>query len=283
MQRLKQAWGQKVQRQLLIGLAAWLAIMLVAYLIVTVRALQHQRDVRRVGTEITHVFATRVRLPLLEKNIPAVQALLREASQQSAAVYASVLDHQRQIIAHTGNENFVPAEGAIVGAPPADQVAVDEGQLRSDQKVFRFTAGVTYAGTPIGEVIIAKAVPDTDRVLAVIRTAAVLSGLILLLIFLALRFESVGRRLYFLKSFVAPTPPQAAIPPQATIICPLCGSLQHVAEAIFNGEHTAPPFDRERTPEAFVDWRTLARNGEFAWFKRSLLRRCADIINRLAD
>lgn len=283
MQGLRQAWGLKIQRHLLIGLAAWLAIMLVAYLIVTVRALQQHREIRRVGTEMTHVFAKQVRLPLLEKNIPAVQALLREASQQSEAVYASVLDHQRQIIAYTGNENFVPVGGAMMRTAPADEVAVDEGLLRSDQKVFRFTAGVTFSGTPIGEVILAKAVPDTDRVLAVIRTAAVLSGLILLLLFVALRFESVGRRLHFLKSFVKRTPPHLPTSPETTIVCPLCGSLQSISEEAFNGRDTEPRFDGARARESFADWRTLAHERDFAWLKRTLLRRCADIIQQLAD
>ncbi|MDJ0857257.1 MAG: hypothetical protein QNI88_18765, partial [Desulfobacterales bacterium] len=124
------------------GLVIWLLVLLASYLIMTFQLNRRNEDTRQRGITVTQELSDQIRVPLLEKDIPGVQALLRKAHKETDAIYASVSDHGGQIIAYTGAENFVPRNDGGQASSPSDDVAYLEGLLKSHQKVFRFTADV---------------------------------------------------------------------------------------------------------------------------------------------
>ncbi len=165
-------------KHLVAGLVLWLLILLAVYLLMTYQTGLRNDDTRQRGIAVTQELSNQIRLPLLEKDIPGVQALLRQAHKKTDAIYASVSDHGGQIIAYTGAENFIPRSQDRRTSPVKDDVAYLEGLLKSHQKVFRFTADVFFSGTRIGEVVMALSAHDSDHLRSGFQIAAVIGGLL---------------------------------------------------------------------------------------------------------
>lgn len=282
-------------KHLVAGLVLWLLILLAVYLLMTYQTNLRNDDTRQRGIAVTQELSNQIRLPLLEKDIPGVQALLRQAHKQTDAIYASVSDHGGQIIAYTGAENFIPRSPDRRSTPVQDDVAYLEGLLKSHQKVFRFTADVFFSGTRIGEVVMALSAHDTDHLRGGFQIAAVIGGLLFFLLLLLVRFSI---RAGLTGQLGSPPPPGSATGKTATrnlstVICPLCGTHKPFSRDAFR----RTKFDRlvnVASPKGTtgidtlvgddgVDLLALSRREDLGALKRQIIRRCLEIVKKLSD
>ena len=72
-------------QHLVAGLAIWFLLLLAIFLIMTFQLNRRNDATRQRGIAVTQELSDKIRLPLLEKNIPGVQALLREAHKDTDA------------------------------------------------------------------------------------------------------------------------------------------------------------------------------------------------------
>lgn len=293
--RTVQFYLSKLKLQHLIaGLVIWLLLLLAAYLLMTYQADRRNDDTRQRGIAVTQELSNQIRLPLLEKDIPAVQALLREAHRETSAIYASVSDHGGQIIAYTGAENFVPRAADRQAASAPDDVAYLEGLLQSHQKVFRFTADVFFSETRIGEVVMALSAQDTDHFRSGFQLAAFVGGLVFILLLLVLRFNMRAGR-----SEVNGTAPSAdpsggesEAPGITTVICPLCGTHKPLSRDAFRRTkfdqlvNVASPKNMagiaSLANDDEIDLLALSQRDDLGVLKRQIVHRCHEIVKKLS-
>ena len=276
------------------GLTIWLLVLLASYLIMTFQLNRRNDDTRQRGIAVTQELSDQIRLPLLEKDIPGVQALLRKAHKETDAIYASVSDHGGQIIAYTGAENFVPRNDGGQASTPSDDVAYLEGLLKSHQKVFRFTADVFFSGTRIGEVVMALSALDTDRISGGFQIAALLGVLAIVLLFAAAQFvtraERVSRMETTLQAAAAADSSEAR--GITTVICPLCGAHKPFAPDVFRRTKFEKLVNSGSSKDTTglniladgegIDLLALAHRKDLSGLKRQVIRRCLEIVKRLS-
>ena len=276
------------------GLVIWLLVLLAFYLIMTFQLERRNDDTEQRGIAVTRELSDQIRLPLLEKDIPEVQALLRKAHKETNAIYASVSDHGGQIIAYTGAENFVPRHDGGQVSSPSDDVAYLEGLLQSHQKVFRFTADVIFSGTRIGEVVMALSAMDTDRIRSGFQFAALIGALLIILLFTAARFvtrvERVSRMETKLQAATAADDSEAR--GITTVICPLCGTHKPFAPDVFRRTKFEKLVNVGSTKDTTglnilaegegIDLLALSHRKDLSGLKRQVIRRCLEIVRKLS-
>ena len=285
----------KLKRQHLIaGLVIWLLFLLAAYLLMTFQTGRRNDETRQNGIAVTQALSNQIRLPLLEKDIPGVQALLRQAHREVDAIYASVSDHGGRIIAYTGAENFVPRSADRQAASAPDEVAYLEGLLQSHQKVFRFTADVFFSETRIGEVVVALSAQETDHLRSGFQLAAFIGGLVFILLLLLLHFNMRARRPAATGTglSVDPGEGQSEAPGITTVICPLCGTHKPLSRDAFrrtkfdqlvnvaSPKNTAGIASLANDDE--IDLLALSQREDLGVLKRQIIRRCQEIVKKLS-
>ncbi len=276
------------------GLVIWLLVLLASYLIMTFQLNRRNDDTRQRGIAVTQELSDEIRLPLLEKDIPGVQALLRRAHKETDAIYASVSDHGGQIIAYTGAENFVPRDEGGQASAPSDDVAYLEGLLKSHQKVFRFTADVFFSGTRIGEVVMALSFLDTDRIRSGFQIAAFVGVLLFVLLFTVARLVSRAERLNRMETKL-----QAAASADSseergitTVICPLCGAHKPFSPDVFRRTKFEKLVNAGTTKDTTglniladgegIDLLALSHRKDLSGLKKQVIRRCLEIVRKLS-
>ena len=281
-------------QHLVAGLMIWLLLLLAAYLIMTFQLDRRNDATRQRGIAVTQELSDQIRLPLLEKNIPGVQALLREAHKETNAIYASVSDHGGQIVAYTGAENFVPRTDGGAAAAPTDDVAYLEGLLKSNQKVFRFTADVFFSGTRIGEVVMALSALTSDHIRNGFQLAALIGALIFTLLFVALRFNIQIDRVNRMETKLqaATTSDETEVRSITTVVCPLCGTHKPFSRDVFrrtkfeklvNVGSSKDTTGIETLVDADgIDLLALAHRKDLSGLKRQVIRRCLEIVKKLS-
>ncbi len=281
-------------QHLVAGLVIWLLLLLAAYLIMWFQLDRRNDATRQRGIAVTQELSDQIRLPLLEKNIPGVQALLREAHKETDAIYASVSDHGGQIIAYTGAEHFVPRTDGEAAAAPSDDVAYLEGLLKSHQKVFRFTADVFFSGTRIGEVVMALSALDTDGIRSGFQMAALIGALAFTLLFVAVRFNTRIDRVNRMETQLqaATTSDESEARSITTVICPLCGTHKPFSQDVFRrtkfeklvnvGSSKDTTGIDTLVDEDGIDLLALAHRKDLSGLKRQVIRRCLEIVKKLS-
>ena len=276
------------------GLLIWILILLAAYLIMTFQLNRRNDDTRQRGIAVTQELSDQIRVPLLEKDIPGVQALLRAAHKETDAIYASVSDHGGQIIAYTGAENFVPRTDEGKDSSPSDDVAYLEGLLKSHQKVFRFTADVFFSGTRIGEVVMALSALDADHIRNGFQLAALIGALAFTLLFVAVRFNTRVDRVNRMETKLqaATTADESEARSITTVICPLCGTHKPFSRDVFRRTKFQKLVDvgtsKDTTginmlvDEDGIDLLALSHRKDLSGLKRQVIRRCLEIVKKLS-
>ena len=282
-------------QHLIAGLVIWLLVLLAAYLFMTFQTGRRNDETRQHGIAVTQELSNQIRLPLLDKDIPAVQALLREAHREANAIYASVSDHGGQIIAYTGAENFVPRSADRQTASAPDDVAYLEGLLQSHQKVFRFTADVFFSGTRIGEVVMALSALETDHFRNGFQLAAFAGGLVFILLLLAMRFNVRAGRSDVAGTALSADPSggEPEKPGITTVICPLCGTHKPLSRDAFrrtkfdqlvnvaSPKNTAGIASLANDDE--IDLLALSHRKDLGTLKRQIVHRCQEIVKKLSN
>lgn len=279
---------------MLAGLAIWLLCLGAAYLVMSYQLNRRNDDIRQKGIAVTQELSDQIRLPLLEKNITEVQAFLRQAHKQTRAIYASVFDHDAQIIAHTGVEHFVPRTDGEQTSLPPDEVAYLEGLLQSHQKVFRFTADVFFSGTRIGEVVMALSALEIDPIRRGFQAAALIGVLVLALLMVVVRFNARANRLSRMENQLqsAMAMHDSDTRNTTTVICPLCGTHKPFSRDAFHRTQWDKLVDLASSEdkaginllvsEESIDLLTLSRHKDLGGLKRQIIRRCLEIVKKLS-
>jgi hypothetical protein len=277
-------------RRLILGVAFWCALMATAYFFTIIRVDHAKGRIRDSGIEITQRLSKLVRLPLLETNSLAINALLVYAAKQSDIVYASVVDHRNGVVAFTGDEQATPLANAV--ARSSEQVSFLEGELATNEKIFSFASDVTYAGTKIGRIYIALPAVETLKIRNQFKIAAVLICAILLILFVALRYRSIETIPVKLMNIFHRSRTHDVVLESSVIICPMCGAEKPFSNEVFKNSNLDRLLiirpSRHGTEAVSLNdlegirLSELAKREGLSWLRRQVILRCSEIIGKLA-
>ncbi|MDX1708517.1 MAG: hypothetical protein R3274_07950 [Desulfobacterales bacterium] len=289
MNSIRQISDRLNWRYVILGVIIWWLAMLIAYSILSLHVNHLKNSLRNAGIELTHEFAKRVSLPLLERDSQSIHKLLTEAASRPGVFYASVVDHRNKVVAFTGTGHLMPDMTTQTSA--AEMVSVQEGGFNSHSRIINFVSSITYAGTKIGEIFIGLSAPGAIQSRKVFGIIAVISGLLLTGLVVLFRYASI--RSAFVKVLPSsPSSTQIGTGAQgASIACPLCGNHQPLSAAIFK-QSNIDPLLTNKTKTATANTSVVADNPEksepnltdpvdVSGLRRQIILRCTEIIKKL--
>ncbi len=277
-------------RHLLIGLAIWWLVMGLTYIVLATTGNPSQSIDLASAVALIKKTGRDVSLPLLERDLPSLQRLLTDSAKDDRVLSASLSDHQNKLIAATGVDKIIRVPDHEIRT--SEEVSYWEGKLVEHETVTRLNTFVDYGGIRIGELTMTLAGAVTDRVPGRFLAAAVLSFLCMLLVVGLLSFSSGKlRELPRGSKWLQRVRSARTRTTVSHINCPLCGTPQPVCEALFDQNlsneprrtdlcQTATEAGRQDSLHA-ADLRQLARNSDLQRFRRRVVLRCAEIIQKL--
>jgi hypothetical protein len=271
-------------------LIVWLVAIGIAYAITTIRLDRIGDRTRESGIEITNEFSKRVRLPLLEADVQTVYALLLDAAKRSEVIYASVVDHRKEVLAFAGSRHLLPDMPETAGF--IENVSIWEGEFEKYPRILNFASEVTYSGTKIGEILVGLSATEALRIRNQFIIVAVVSGLILLSLIVILRFRNIGYIPWRFGDFNRKKPITLPNSGKPRVTCPLCGTQKPLFKRVFNPsdldrlliiEASEPePGSGKPADSRGLNLSQLAKREDFSWIKRQVIMRCTEIIRKLA-
>jgi hypothetical protein len=241
--------------------------MAVAYFITTLRIEYVKNSLQDSGIKIIQELSNHVRVPLLERDAQAIRTLLVDATKRENVVYASVADHQNEIIAFLGGEQARPAGDKATRK--IDQIMFWEGGIANHNKIVSFASEIAFSGTNL----------------------AIFSVLILLLLIFFVRFRSIITFPLNLKTYFRRSPQINTKPEPSLINCPMCGAQKRLYSEVFNpsqpermiGKKVSKTGSKAGWPanSEGIDLTELANREDLLWVKRQVILRCAEIIQKL--
>lgn len=276
-------------RHLVWAIVAWWVLMAVAYFIMTFRIDRFQSSLQDSGIKIVQELSNHVREPLLERDAQAIRALLVDAAERVKVVYASVSDHQNEIIAFLGGEQARPAaDGAT---RKISEIRLWEGGLANHNKILNFTSEIIYSGTKIGEIYLALPAGGAEVIRNQFTSIAIYSVLILLLFILFVRFRSIVTFPLKLKTYYQRSPQTKTNPEPSLFDCPMCGAQERLYAEVFNpsqpermiAKKASKPGSKAIWPvnSKGPDLTELANREDLLGIRRQVILRCAEIIQKL--
>jgi hypothetical protein len=263
--------------------------MAVAYFITTLRIEYVKNSLQDSGIKIIQELSNHVRVPLLERDAQAIRTLLVDATKRENVVYASVADHQNEIIAFLGGEQARPAGDKATRK--IDQIMFWEGGIANHNKIVSFASEIAFSGTKIGEIYIALPAVGVELIRNQFRNLAIFSVLILLLLIFFVRFRSIITFPLNLKTYFRRSPQINTKPEPSLINCPMCGAQKRLYSEVFNpsqpermiGKKVSKTGSKAGWPanSEGIDLTELANREDLLWVKRQVILRCAEIIQKL--
>jgi hypothetical protein len=276
-------------RYLIVGLAAWWLVMLIVYSVIALRTNQRKDELRESGVEITNKFSKLVSLPLLEKNSQSIHKLLTDAANQSDVIYASVVDHRNKVVAFTGTGHLMP--DMTEGASLIEKVSIWEGGFASHARILNFVSEITFGGTKIGEIFIGLSTPESFQSPKQFAIIAVSSSLILLLLVIIFRYQSIRTFLGKFFNFSHSNIEMDSVEKRSGITCPLCGAQNESSDALLSqsnidkflaiGDSKQEIIDEDIAGSSKNNPHKLAKTEDFSWMRRQIIFRCTEIIKKL--
>ena len=279
-----------INRFIIFGLVIWWLVMFIGYSVISFRASRIRDNISQSGIKIAQEFSKLVSLPLLEKEDNTIHSLLTDAANKKGVIYASVVDHRNKVVAFTGAGHLMP--DMTNSARSIENVSVWEGGFASHAKILNFASDITYAGTKIGEIFIGLSTTETLGTKNQFITVAVVSFLILSLIFAVIRYRANGALLQKFSDKKLPKPAMDQNAKESLIQCPMCGTQKHFSKNLFK------QLDRENfltigsakpnssaTPGREIEkieLHDLTTKADLSWLRRQVILRCTEIINKLA-
>lgn len=289
MDTTRRRWVRLSTRHLLLGLIVWWALMAVAYFITTLRIDHVKNSLQDSGIKIIQELSNHVRVPLLERDTQAIRAILVDASKKANVVYGSVADHQNEIVAFAGGEQFLPFKNEA--ARKIEEITFWEGGIANPNKIVSFASDITYSGTKIGEIYLVLPATQVGKIRNQFNNAAIFSCLIFLFFIVILRFRSIVAIPVKLTTYFQRRPQSDPIPQPSVVTCPLCGTQKPFRPEIFNHTHPEGILGiKVSTPglkagvavhSKAIDLSELAKREDYLWIKRQVILRCAEIIQKL--
>jgi hypothetical protein len=289
MNSIQRFGNQLNTRYLILGLAAWWLAMLVIYSVITLRINHRKVELRESGVKITNEFSKLVSLPLLEKNSQSIHKLLTDAANKTNVIYASVVDHRNKVVAFTGTGHLMP--DMTEGASSIEKVSIWEGGFASHARILNFVSEITYSGTKIGEIFIGLSTPESFQVQKQFAIIAVLSSLILLLLIILFRYQSIRTFLGNYFKFASSDSGMGSIAKRSGLTCPLCGTPDASPQTFFgqskvdkfllvgeskNGLNNSGIADSSKNNP-----HKAAKTEDSSKVRRQIIYRCTEIIKKL--
>jgi hypothetical protein len=276
-------------RYLILGLAAWWLVMLIVYSVITLRINHRKSELRESGVEITNEFSKLVSLPLLERNSQSIHKLLTDAANKTDVIYASVVDHRNKVVAFTGTGHLMP--DMTEGANSIENVSIWEGGFASHARILNFVSEITFSGTKIGEIFIGLSTPESFQTQKQFAIIAVLTSLILLLLVIIFRYQSIRAFLGKYFKLDHSDTEMDSMAKRSDITCPLCGTQNTPSDTLFShsnldkflaiGDSKHGLNDGDIADSSKNNPRKLAKTEDFSGIRRQIILRCAEIIKKL--
>ena len=156
----------------------------------------------------------------------------------------------------------------------------------------REASDITYANTKIGEIFIGLSTVETLETRNQYLLFAVSSCLILLLLFVVFRYQTIKTFLMKNINLKRSDPATDSILKGSLIHCPLCGTQKPFSEKLFKHSNLdrlltivaskQGPKAGDDTDAKKIGWHELAKSENLSWFRRQIILRCTEIINKLA-
>jgi len=277
-------------RHSILVLVVWLIVMAIAHLVISFRIDRVKDRTRESGIEMALEFSELVSLPLLEKDIQTIRMLLLDTTKRPNIIYASVADHQDQVVAFTGAEHLLPE---WTGARRSEEkVSIWEGDVSDYSRILNFASEVTYGGTRIGQILVGLSVTEGLRLRHRFIIVALSSGLILLFLLVVLGFRDIRLIPLKFKNLRREDPVIASDLGKPRVTCPLCGMQKPLSRGVF----TEPSLDKTLIIEASkhesggeeladskgITLSELTKREDLSWIRRQIIFRCTEIIRKLA-
>jgi len=279
------------KRRLIWCFLVWWLVMIIVYLVVTIRVGKVKKDITQTGVLMAQKFSDRVNLPLLEQNVQVLSKLLSDTTSRPDVVYAAVIDHQNYIIAYTNAELIIPVDRKAT--QKIDQVSLWEGDLSNNKKIINFFTDVVYSGTKIGEIDLALSAAKINELKNFFILIAISTFSVLLFVIAVLYYNGFG---YLTRLLQARDRAKASVPITLSegsyISCPLCGTNKSLTQDIFSksninkvpiiqatGSETDSAKFRKNNGTYLSE---IAKKEDLGWLKRRIIHRCIEIIKRLA-
>ena len=289
MGKTQRKWVRINTRHLIWGIIAWWVLMAVAYFITTLRIEHLEYSLQDSGFNIIQELSNHVRVPLLERDAQAIRTLLVDAAKKAHVVYASVADHQNEIIAFAGGQQILPvaddAERKIV------RITFWEGGIANHNQIVSFASDVNYSGTKIGEIYLALPAAEAEKIRNQFKNIAIYSILVLLLFIFLLRFRSIVAFPVKLRTYFRPSPRVDSKPETSLVTCAMCGTQKRFYSEIFNHSHPDGIMRKKASTRGSkagwpadskgINLAELAKREDLLWVKRQVILRCAEIIQKL--
>jgi hypothetical protein len=288
---LSRRFGIRINTRFLIfGLVIWWLAMFLGYAIISFRTERLSEKISKSGIEIAQELSKLVSLPLLEKKDQAIHSLLNDTAQKKGVVYASVLDHRNKVVAFTGIGQLVP--NMTETKRSIEQVSIWEGGFTSHAKILNFASDVNYAGTKIGEILIGLSTSETANAKNQYIIVAVISFLALLLAFMFMGYPTMKTFLMKYINYRRTNPATDSTVKGSLVHCPMCGTQKPFNDKLFTqsnfdkfltigaSKHDSNPGGATNSKR--INLNELAKNEDLSWIRRRIIRRCTEIITKLA-
>ena len=267
--------------------SAWLMLLVIVCLILGDKVDQLRKDINRSGISLAKLFASQASLPLLERDMEALSATLKDTTSRPDVLYAAIIDHQNNIVAYTNPELIMPVnKGGL--ARTIDGVSFWKGLSADQAGIISFSTNVTYSKVKIGEVYLALSAAELGNWKGNLGLIVIASFAMFLLVGVVFHFQ--GRRPNFRHRRHAP--PQAPMPDTACMHCPLCGSEKLFSEhavshanmdrLVFLRPQNDRPSNKPGSQSKGISFLEMADRQELRWLKRQVIFRCTEIIKKLA-
>ncbi len=266
---------------------SWLTVLVFIYMIGNIKLGQLRDDISQSGTSSAKLFAGRVSLPLLERDMETLSTILNNTTSRTDVLYAAIIDHKNNIMAYTNPELIMPVNKGSL-ARTVDGVSFWEGLSVDQQEIFSFSTNVTYSRTKIGEIYLALSAAEIGNWENRIALIAVASFVIFSLVGVAPHFKGTSRNVCSKKHSTQ----QVSISGVANMECPLCGadkpfsdraiSQVNMDRLMFLQPENCEPFDKHALQSQGISLSEMAERQDLGWLKRQVIFRCTEIIRKLA-
>jgi hypothetical protein len=265
-------------------LCTWVLIMGVAYLFMSLHHVYQVESARKAGLETVQETARKVGLPLLERNLDALQATLADIGLRPGVLLAWIADHQNRVVALAGSDQLLPSS-ADAARP---EVEVRQSDLPLPAIHFNLVSPVSYSGTRIGRIGLSIA-PDVrsdpkDHFVRVV----VLSGFFVLALIGALYHRHLARMFRRWSGSAWEDAGPALDLSRSDVTCPLCGRNQPYTGDLFDaadgGELTLVtiPAQPGQLRPTRIRLNEAPERRDLAAIRQRIVGRCAEVIKLLS-
>ena len=156
-----------------------------------------------------------------------------------------------------------------------------------------FASDIFYAGTKIGDILLAMDASGPAGLTTAFFLAAMVSFLLVVFVLLVLDFHGVLPLRVALKERIRGwTGDDADLPDDREMICPVCGNHKPLSRSfLLQANLDRYPVVRstrkdngtaQLLPAKGVNLREISRREDLGWLRRQMIHRCADIIKKLS-